>query len=537
MIKHKTVREQWHHDDAVRQGALDQARFCASLTKPWYLPPLDQDPNSKLPETFSSLAARGISNLEGRLLLALYPPGLPFFRFMPAARFLYDANTPPEMLQEFESQLHLRELVVLSKLESSALRTGDNTRRSGFRTRKRQAIAQLLITGDVLERIGDDYRIQVYRRDAYVTSRDESGDVRYHITREKIDPLILNNKQLEIANLDRGTLQAKPVNDRLEDLFTMAEWQPEDKIWIVRQEVRDKIVLENKEKITPFMSTPYELAPGEDYGRGIVEQNLGDVRSMNELTERLLDFAALASKQLIVTDYNSQVRPQDLTRPSGSVIQGRVVGGQVQDIATLKADKVNDFSVAQAVRESVRRDLAATMLMEGENQPTGERVTAFQIQRIALELEGALGGVYAPIADAQQVPLIERVLFMMERDGLLAPLPEDSVEVEALTGIAALSREGDQGKLLNLMGVLGQLGGETMSRIDMGVLTDLLMRQSGIFEPGLVKTDEQLQQEQQAAMEQQAQMTATEKAIDVGGNVVEQAATTPQEENNDRSTG
>ena len=520
-MKYGTILEQWHHDDAERHGILDRARFCASLTKPWYLPPEGQDSNSKMPETYSSLAARGISNLEGRLLLALYPPGLPFFRFMPSARFKYDPSTPPELLQDFESQLHLRELMVLSKLEASAMGGNSNSRRSGFRSRKRKALAQLLITGDVLEKIDDDYRIKVYRRDAYVTSRDSSGDVRYHICKEQIDPLILNDNQLQVCDMNRDDLRTMSVADRTEELYTSIEWQPENKNWLLRQEVKGKIIIETEEKVSPYMSTPYELAPGENYGRGIVEQNLGDVRSMNELTERIIDFAALASKQLMVVDYNSQVRPQDLTKPTGSVIQGRVQGGQVTDIATLKADKVNDFSVVQSVRESIRRDLASTMLMEGENQPRGDRVTAFQVQRIAMELEGALGGVYAPIADAQQIPLIERVVYMMERDKLITPLPDDAIEVEALTGIAALSREGDQSKLLGLVSTLAQLGGETMSRLDMGVLTDILVRQSGIFEPGLVKSDEQIEQEKQAMMQQQQQMAMSEKAIDVGGNVIE----------------
>ena len=36
------------------------------------------------------------------------------------------------------------------------------------------------------------------------------------------------------------------------------------------------------------------------------------MRAINELTERLLDFAALSSKHLFAWDYSSQVRPQDL---------------------------------------------------------------------------------------------------------------------------------------------------------------------------------------------------------------------------------
>ena len=135
-----------------------------------------------------------------------------------------------------------------------------------------------------------------------------------------------------------------------------------------------------------------------------------------------------------------------------------------------------------------------------------------------------MSGAFAPIADSQQVPLVERVMWQMQRDGLLPALPKDAVEVEALTGIAALSREGDQAKLLNVLGVISQMGPEAFSRINQGVLLDLLMRQSGIYEPGLVKSEEQLQQERQEAMQQQAQMQATEKAIDGVGNVAQAQA-------------
>jgi hypothetical protein len=162
------------------------------------------------------------------------------------------------------------------------------------------------------------------------------------------------------------------------------------------------------------------------------------------------------------------------------------------------------------------------MLMEGENQPRGDRVTAYQVQRVAMELEGALGGVYAPIADSMQVPLIERLLYQLRRDGELPELPQESVEIEAVTGISALSREDDQGKLLQLMQVLAQLGPDSMSRLDMSVLLDLLMRQSGIYEPGLVKSQEDIDAERDAAMQQQQQMSMQDKMMDAAGPAIQQ---------------
>ena len=66
-----TLKKWWSASDSDRQEILDRARLCAALTKPWVLPPLGQDKNGAMPEPFSSLAARGITNLEGRLLLAM----------------------------------------------------------------------------------------------------------------------------------------------------------------------------------------------------------------------------------------------------------------------------------------------------------------------------------------------------------------------------------------------------------------------------------------------------------------------------------
>ena len=136
-------------------------------------------------------------------------------------------------------------------------------------------------------------------------------------------------------------------------------------------------------------------------------------------------------------------------------------------------------------------------------------MTAYQVQRVAMELEGALGGVYAPIADSMQVPLVDRLLYQLRKDNELPDLPDDTVSIQAVTGVAALTRESDQGKLIQLLQTVAQLGPEAMSRFDMGNLLNLMVRQSGVFEPGIVKTDEQIQQEQQAAqqaaMEQQVQ--------------------------------
>ena len=517
------IKSLYVQENALRQGILDRARFCASLTKPHILPPDGHDSNDKLPEPYSSLAARGITNLEGRLLMALYPPGRPFFSLRPASSLLYSPDTDPDTIQQIESILSLHEHMIMAQLEKKPQQLG-NMRRTGFRSTKRAALSQLLVTGDVLEQITDDYQIKLFRRDQYVTKRDSSGSIMHHIVRERIDPLTLDPERLFEAGLDMGEMMQIHCVERMMDLYTRCAWQPMSNTWLITQELNENTIHQEETEISPFLCTAFELAPGEHYGRGMVELNLGDIRSMNELTMAILDFSATASKQLFAVDYNSQVRAEDLAKPTGSVIQARVQSGAVLDVAMVQAGKVADFQVTAQTRENVRRDLASVMLMEGEATPTGERVTAFQVRRVAQELEGALGGIFAPIADAQQQPLVERVRFMMERDQLLPKLPKDSIEVETLTGVAALASENDSSKILQILQVLGQLGPEAMSRVNMDVLIDTLMRQQGIHEPGLVKTPEQIAEEQQAAQQAAVQQQAAQQMIQSGGRIIEEQA-------------
>ena len=301
---------------------------------------------------------------------------------------------------------------------------------------------------------------------------------------------------------------------------------------MVEQQIKDVTIVTSEEKVSPYFAIPYSLPPTGHYGRGIIEENLGDVRAINELTERLLDFAALSSKHLFALDYSSQVRPQDLALPTGSVFQARVQGGQVTDVGILRTDRAGDFGVVQNVRESLSRDLSKVMMMEAEQLPTYERASRLHVERVAMELEGALGGVYAPIADALQIPLVERLMHLLERDGVMPALPADSVEVEAVTGISALSREGDQQKLLQLLQTIAQMGPDMMQRFDRSLLLDILVRHSGVYEPGLVKSEEVMQQETAQQQQQQIMQTAGQQVAQSGGQALVEAAMGQMENSN-----
>ena len=528
MAKKLTLNARYQQEAARRDEVLVTARECAALTKPWILPPENHQATDRLPENYQSTGSRGLTNLEGRMLLALFPPGVPWFQSKLAPSIQYARDVPDKLKQDMAAALLLRDLTIVARLEQSKLERGRYQHRAGFRSRKRMAIGQVLGTGDALEHLTDDYRLKLYGREQYVTRRDSSMDVAFHIIHEKIDVQRLTDDQYAATGFPGEVRSQEDPAKREKDLYTLVEWNYASRTWVIRQEMNGETIIESEEPVSPYFSTPFELGQGDarHYGRGFIEQNLGDLRSHNELRERKLDFAEMCSRLLAGIDKSSDVREQDLEKPTGSVVRNfRIVNGQIQDVAFLKVDKVNDFQVVHLTDEAIRGDLGKAMLMESEVTPRGDRVTAYQTQRVAMELEGALGGVYSSISDNQQVPLLHRLDYQMERDNLLPKLPDDSVEVEVTTGIAALSRELDSARLTTLIGGIAQLGDAALAKINIGVLVDTLARYASFYEPGLVKSDEQVAREQRAAALQQLAMAAGEKGIDTIGNIAEAQAT------------
>ena len=519
----ETLASRFALDDGARSEILLRSRQCAALTKPWVLPPESQTSNQSLPETFQSVGATGVTAMESRLLLSIYPPDRPFFTLALPASIEYAQDVAPEYKQALKDKLFLIELAVQAVLESAALMPKSNKQVMGFRNAKRASISHCLITGESLERINPDFTISIIRRDNYVSRRDSSGNVVYHIIREMVDPAGLSDDVLAKSELKREDFENLPHERREKAMYTICQWQPATLRWIVRQELNDRAITENEYVRSPYNCTTYELTPPEHYGRGWIEMNFGELRSLNELNARMLDYAGIASKLLWVKDASSRVRAEDLAKPNGSMFVARVLGGQVQDVAMLRAEKMQDFSVVANMIGTMRQNLGKALGLETDATPRGDRVTAFQAARVGAEVEMTQGGPYAAIAEENQLPMLRYMLHEMQVQNLIPVLPDNSIEIRTLTGLSALERNSQLEKVLSLAQTLSQFGPEMLGRINLDILAGVIARYGGVYEDGLIKSPRQVQQEQQAAMQQQAAMAATQKGIDVMGNAAEQA--------------
>ena len=254
---------------------------------------------------------------------------------------------------------------------------------------------------------------------------------------------------------------------------------------------------------------------GEDYGRGYVEEYLGDLKSLESLTQSIVEGSAAAAKVLFLVRPNGTTRIKTLAESPN----GAIVTGDDNDVSSLQLGKSQDFNIAQQTIQMLQTRLSRVFLMNSSIRRDAERVTAEEIRMARQELEIALGGVYAILSQEFQLPLVEILMHKMGKEKKIPKLPSDGLKPLIVTGVEALGRGEDLNKLGQFLQSLAPLGEQAMAELNISDYIDRLAGSLGIDTEGLIKSEEQKQVEQQAAMEQQQAMQNQQMM----GRIVEKA--------------
>ena len=145
--------------DSLRSSKLERARYFSSLTLPSLLPPDGWTEQEPLEQPYSSIAAKGVTSMASRMLSALLPLNdMPFFKF--------ELSSGVEPDAEIYSYLEALSYQVFNKLSSA------NLRETIY-----QVLQHLIVVGDVMIIMDDDFDFRVIRLDRFVCRRDVHGKV------------------------------------------------------------------------------------------------------------------------------------------------------------------------------------------------------------------------------------------------------------------------------------------------------------------------------------------------------------------------
>jgi hypothetical protein len=284
-----TVKSRYERLAERREPFLRRGRGYAALTIPSLLPPLGHRYTADLPEPYQGFGARATVNLSSKLLHAILPAGLSSFRLtVPNAALLKSGSMSPP--KDVEQGLTLSEGLMNSEIERKQWRAPTNL-----------TLQLLIVTGNALEQMMPDNTIRVFRLDQYVVQRDHAGNVIEAIMEEKLDPTALPERA-------QALVSAKDMKDGTEiALYTQYKRAPDGR-YRVRQEVNGKNVPGSTgyyKDALPCIPLRWALVPGEDYGRGKVEEHIGDLRALENYAKSMQDGAAMASRHITLVKPNA----------------------------------------------------------------------------------------------------------------------------------------------------------------------------------------------------------------------------------------
>jgi len=259
----------------------------------------------------------------------------------------------------------------------------------------------------------------------------------------------------------------------------------------------------------PWLVLRFNHVDGEVYGRGRVEEFIGDLKSLEALSQAIVEGSAAAAKVVFTVSPSSTTKPATLAKAgNGAIIQGRP-----DDIGVVQVGKTADFQTAYQMIGSLTQRLSEAFLIL--NVRDSERTTAEEVRMTQLELEQQLGGLFSLLTVEFLVPYLNRKLSVAQKTGEIPRLPKGGiVKPTIVAGINALGRGQDRESLAQFLTVIAQtVGPEAIAQyVNTDEVIKRLAAASGIDVLNLVKSMDELQAQNEAAAQQEQQMLAQQQA-------------------------
>ena len=488
------ARQRYNRLSSGRSQFLDTAVDCSELTLPYLIKDDMSGPNHKrLITPWQSIGSKAVVNLSAKLALALLPPQTTFFKLQIRDDKL-GVDLPAEVRSEMDLSFSKMERMVMDFINASTDRVVLN-----------QALKHLIVSGNALIFMGKD-GLKHYPLNRFVVNRDGNGNVLEIVTKELISRQVLDVDLEEPIETNSGIDEDKSDDNDVE-VYTYVRL--ENGRWVWHQEVFDKIIKGSRssapKNANAWLPLRFNTVDGEDYGRGRVEEFLGDLKSLEGLSQALTEGASVASKVLFLVSPSSTTKPKTIAQAgNGAIVQGRA-----EDVQVVQVGKTADFRTASEMIQTLERRINEAFLVLQIRQ--SERTTAEEVRLTQLELEKQLGGLFSLLTVEFLIPYLNRTLHILQRNNEIPKIPKDLVRPQIIAGVNALGRGQDRESLTQFIQTLAQtIGPEaTMKHVDPAEYIKRLAAAQGIDVLNLIKSQERLKQEmqQQQQMMQQQEMT------------------------------
>jgi len=490
------AKERYDQLQGDRSSFLTAARRASDLTLPYLIRDDNEYTGSMrtLVTPWQSVGAKGVVTLASKLMLALLPPQTSFFKLQADEAEMGEID--PQIRTEMDLSFAKIERTIMSELAASH-----------DRVTVHQALKHLVVGGNALIYMGKE-GLKLYPLNRYVVDRDGNGNVIEIVTRERIAKSLVE-KYLPKQDPNPVMSDNNPSEDEI-DIYTHVKRENNRYVW--HQEVEGVIIEKSLSKApvetNPWLVLRFNTVDGEEYGRGRVEEFIGDLKSLEALSQALVEGSAAAAKVIFTVSPSATTKPQSLAQAgNGAIIQGRP-----DDIGVVQVGKTADFRTAYEMAMGLEKRLAdAFLIMQVRNS---ERTTAEEVRMTQMELDQQLGGIYSLLTVEFLVPYLNRKLSIAQKNGSIPKLPDKLVKPTIVAGVNALGRGQDREALVMFITTIAQtMGPEAiMKHINQDEYIKRLAASLGVDVLNLTVSMQEQQAEEQKQMQQAQEMEMTKQA-------------------------
>tara|TARA_R100000654_G_scaffold25_3_gene123 strand:- start:3991 stop:5586 length:1596 start_codon:yes stop_codon:yes gene_type:complete len=469
---------------------------------------------NKMNMVFDSTAIHSTQRFANRIQSGLFPPYKKWCRLEPGN------DIPADRKAEVQQALDL----YLDKMFTLL-------RQSNFDLAMGEFLLDLCVgTAVMLIQPGDDINpIQFTPVPQYLIALEEGphGTVdnvyrKYKVRAEALPrqyPDIKLNEQLELL------IQTKP--QEMVELIEAVIIDPERKDYcyhIIHEKTKDELVFRRMDT-TPWIVARYMKIPGEVFGRGPLVSALPDVKTLNKTLELLLKNASIACAGVYTAADDGVINPSNIRITPGSIIPVARNGGP-QGASLAPLPRSGDFNVSQIVINDLRVNIKKTLLDDTLPPDNMSARSATEIVERMKELAQNLGAAFGRLITETMVPIITRVLFIMDEKGLIQlPLKVNGLEVKVVpvSPLAKAQNLEEINEVMQFFQIANSLGPGGVAELKPDAIATFIGDKLGV--PSNLRTTPE---EKQQIIQQSMQMFSQQAAMQ--GQAPQADAPPPQQE-------
>lgn len=362
-----------------------------------------------LKHDYQSMVGHLTTTLVAKLVAGLFPFNSPFFKLDPADTKLSSA--------------------AMGGLNKAVRRACSLLFRFANYSKLIELVTYLLITGNgLLYRDPASGRLVAYSPRTYITRRAWDGRVRDLVIREIALWQDIPQAYKEAAKQVYATPETEVT------LWTHVQYG--ERLVVETVYVNDVQVFTQDHvlELCPYIPCVWRLMQNEHMGRGLIEENIGDVAKYSEQAHSLTLYQceSLRIRHMVAPTANVDFKQFEESEC------GELVQGDPDGISVYEAGDHQKMTVIQADQEHLELRLQRAFMYTGQFRDA-ERVTQEEVRQIVRAAENTFGGNYSQLAEVLQQALAH--LQMQSVDPrLAATMRNGEAPAQIITGMAALTR-------------------------------------------------------------------------------------------------